>query len=311
MRRLRYAWVVQLLFFFPFGDVVGLQTSHVPAFDGTNAMMHLVQQCDFGPRPPGSYNLTLSRLYIVSVLESFGWQVTLQNFTYLGVECTNVIGRWGSMNNASLILGAHYDTRPLADEDPVNQTLPVIGANDGASGSAVLLELSRVLPESVRSSVEIVFFDAEDSGDISGWDWIVGSTHYVQQLSSSRREEINAMILLDMVGDENLHLPREITSTRSLQDAVWSLAASLGHDEIFIDTLGGSVLDDHRPFLDAGIPALDIIHHNPVPAYWHTMEDTPDKCSATSLQVVGQVVETFIVDDIDVDTTFSPNPPDY
>ncbi|MFQ5833737.1 MAG: M28 family peptidase [Candidatus Thorarchaeota archaeon] len=313
MRRLRYTWVVLLLFFVPFGDVVGLQTSHIPTFDGTNAMMHLIQQCDFGPRPPGSHNLTLSRLYIISVLESFGWQVTLQNFTYLGVECTNIIGRWGHVNNASVILGAHYDTRPHADEDPdpANWTLPVLGANDGASGTAVLLELSRVLPESVRSSVEIVFFDAEDSGGLSGWDWILGSTHYVQQLSSSRKEEVYAMILLDMVGDENLRLLRETSSTRSLQDTVWSLAANMGHDEIFIDTLGGGVFDDHWPFLDAGIPALNIVHHNPFPAYWHTLEDTPDKCNATSLQVVGQVVETFIVDELDVDTTFSPNPPDY
>jgi glutaminyl-peptide cyclotransferase len=310
---MRVTWLVILLLFIPYGNVETLQTSHVPEFDGSNAMLYLTQQCQFGPRPPGSDNLTLCREYFIGILESFGWTVIEQNFTYLGVECVNLVARYGATDNATIILAAHYDTRPHADQDPdpANRTRPVLGANDGASGSAVLLELSRVLPISVRSAVEIVFFDAEDSGGISGWDWIVGSTYYVSQLNTTRREAIDAMILFDMVGDRDARFLRESRSTRSLQDAVWSLAVDMGHDDIFIDTLGSSILDDHRPFLDADIPALDIIQHNPFPSSWHTLEDTPDKCSSASLQVVGEVAETFAVGGLANDGTFVPNPPDY
>lgn len=310
---MRVTWLVILLLFIPFGSVGPLQTSHVPEFDGTNAMLYLTQQCQFGPRPPGSNNLTLCREYFTGVLESFGWTVIEQNFTYLGVECVNLIARYGAANNATLILAAHYDTRPLADADPdpVNRTRPVLGANDGASGTAVLLELSRVLPVPVRSDVEIVFFDAEDSGGISGWDWIVGSTYYVSQLNTTRREAIDAMILFDMVGDKDARFLRERGSTRSLQDAFWSLAADLGHNDIFVDTLGGSILDDHSPFLDIGVPALDIIQHNPFPSSWHTVEDTPDKCSSTSLQAVGEVAEVFVVNGLASDGTLVTNPPDF
>ncbi|MFX0045291.1 MAG: M28 family peptidase [Candidatus Hermodarchaeota archaeon] len=309
---MRATWIVILLLFIPFGNVEALQTSHVPEFDGSNAMMYLTQQCQFGPRPPGSDNLTLCREYFAGTLESFGWTVIEQNFTYLGVECVNLIARYGASDNATLILAAHYDTRPLADEDPdpANRTRPVLGANDGGSGSAVLLELSRVLPVSIRSDVEIVFFDAEDSGGISGWAWIVGSTYYVSQLNTTRREAIDAMILFDMVGDKDARFLRERGSTRSLQDTFWSLAADMGHDDIFIDTLGASILDDHRPFLDIGVPALDIIQHNPVPSSWHTVEDTPDKCSSASLQAVGEVAEMFVVSGLANDGTFVPNPPD-
>ncbi|MHA2600903.1 MAG: M28 family peptidase [Candidatus Thorarchaeota archaeon SMTZ1-83] len=310
---MRVTWLVLLLLFTPIGSVKAIQTSHVPEFDGANAMLYLTQQCQFGPRPPGSDNLTLCREYFTGILESFGWTVIEQKFTYLGVECVNLIARYGAADNATIVLAAHYDTRPFADQDPdpANRTRPVLGANDGASGSAVLLELSGVLPVSVRSDVEIVFFDAEDSGGISGWDWIVGSTYYVSELNTTRREAIAAMILFDMVGDKDARFPRERGSTRSLQDAVWSLAADIGHDGLFIDTLGGSILDDHRPFLDAAVPALDIIQHDPFPSSWHTVEDTPDKCSSTILQAVGEVAETFVVSGLANDGPFAPNPSDF
>jgi hypothetical protein len=152
-----------------------------------------------------------------------------------------------------------------------------LGANDGASGTAVLLEIGRVLPVEVRNDVELVFFDAEDSGGIDGWNWIVGSTHYID--------------------------------TRSLQDVVWSIAADLGHGDTFLDSLGGSILDDHHPFLDIGISALDIIHHNPFPSSWHTADDIPERCSAASLQIVGEVVETYLVTQYGTTTPFPPDFP--
>ena len=237
---------------------------------------------------------------IADTFESFGWVVTFQNFTYKEVECVNIIARWDAISSSPIVLGAHYDTRPPGSADSGSG----LGANDGASGVAVLIELADVLPNETRSSVEIVLFDAEDSGGISGWDWIQGSTYYVSQLSTARRDSIQAMILLDMVGDINLELPRERSSTTSLQNTIWSIADQLGHNDTFIDAFRGPIIDDHRPFLDAGIPAVDIIQV-PFPSYWHTLEDTPDKCSAESLGIVGEVIEVFIVEE-DANTTGYP-----
>ena len=286
-----------------------VQAAYAPAFDGSLAFTHLTAQCSFGARPPGSDNLSLCRNYIAGCLTSYGWHVTFQNFTYIDVGCTNVICRWGPSENASLVLGAHYDTRPRADQDskPENRMKPIIGANDGASGVAVLIEFANALPEAVRQSVELVFFDAEDSGGINGWQWIVGSTYYVEQLSAERKNTIRAMILLDMVGGAGLRLLRETTSIKSLQDTVWSIAQELGYGETFLNENGAPIIDDHKPFLDSGIPSLDIIEHDPFPWYWHTLEDTPDKCNATSLDVVGEVVETFVVQYAGKPTTFSPD----
>jgi glutaminyl-peptide cyclotransferase len=285
-----------LLLLLPSTLFTAAQSTYSPAFSGTSAFGYLEAQCDFGPRPPGSENLSLCRDYIVTVMESFGWVVRLQNFTYRDTECVNIIASWPSETNSTLLLGAHYDTRPRATEDPIeeNRLKPILGANDGASGVAVLMELARVLPLENRSAVGFVFFDAEDSGQIDGWDWIQGSRYYASQLNQTERDSINAMILLDMVGDANVVLAKEVTSTDSLQDAVWDVAASLGYGAIFVNRASGSVLDDHRPFLEAGIPALDIIEV-PFPWYWHTLEDTPDKCSPSSLQAVGRVMEAFIV----------------
>lgn len=307
MKALTYTIAVILLLS-PLGQSAPAQAPHTPVFDGDNAFSYLVGQCDFGPRPPGSTNLTLCRIYISSLFESFGWTVTLQNFTYMSTLCSNIIVTWPEAANTTVLLGAHYDTRPeaSADPDPANRTKPILGANDGASGVAVLLELARILPEENRPGVQIVLFDAEDSGNIDGWDWIQGSTYYVAQLNQTQREDISAMILLDIVGDENLYLPKESSSTDSLQNTVWGIAADLGYETSFVSSYGGSILDDHRPFLNAGIPALDIIQI-PFPEYWHTLEDTPDKCSAESLDKVGSVLEVFLVSESG--GTYSPGIP--
>lgn len=303
--------IMLMLLLYPAVLLAVPEPKYGPQFDGDTAFVYLEQQCSFGPRPPGSLNLSLCRQFIKDHLEAAGWNVTLQNFTYLEVQCSNIVARWGN-GAASFILGAHYDTRPRADNDPYpgNQTKPVMGANDAASGTAILMQLAESLPNQARASIEMVFFDAEDSGYINGWSWIVGSSHYVDQLNETRRSQTHAMILLDMVGDKDLRLLRETSSTRSIQDAVWETAASLGHDDIFLDSNGGSITDDHRPFLGAGIPALDIIQHAPFPSSWHTVEDTPDKCSAESLDVVGDVVETFMVESVESSSTFALDPAD-
>lgn len=305
MREIGIILIVFLIFTMSINSMGPHQISHVPSFSGTNAYQHLIDQCNFGPRPPGSENLSMCRTMISDTFRTAGWNVTFQNFTYQEVECVNIIATWASSEASPLILGAHYDTRPRAtsDPDPVNRSKPIIGANDGASGVAVLMELARSLPESVRSAVELVLFDAEDSGQIDEWDWIQGATYYVSQLSSERKSSIRAMVLADMVGDESLRLPRESSSTRSLQNTIWNIANQLGYNETFLENYGASITDDHRPFLNAGIPAVDLIHY-PFPWYWHTLEDTPDKCSSTSLQIVGDVLEVFVVEQANDGSTF-------
>lgn len=289
--------------------LVPYEEARSPIFKGDNALDYIIEQCDFGPRPPGSQNLSLCRGYIVDTLVTLGWNATLQNFTYKEVDCVNIIATWHADSPPSYILGAHYDTRPLADNDPIyaNRNQPVLGANDGGSGVAVLLELANILPTEIKSNIELVFFDAEDSGYIDGWDWIVGSQYYVDQLESERIDSITAMILVDMVGDIDLRIPRETRSKGSLQDAIWSVAADLDYDDIFLDTPGGSITDDHVPFLEAGIPAVDLIHY-PFPSSWHTIDDTPAKCSADSLEAVGVVLEVFLVDQVTIPTNFEIDP---
>jgi Zn-dependent M28 family amino/carboxypeptidase len=285
------------------------QVTHTPIFDGASAYDFLTGQCDFGPRPPGSENLTQCRAYIVETLESFNWTVSIQNFIYRETDCANIIATWEAVTQSPIILGAHYDTRPNATSDaPVNRSKPILGANDGASGTAVLMELARILPTSDRSKVELVFFDAEDSGGLNGWDWIRGAVHYVSELTTQRKNTIEAMVLADLVGDADLYLPKEGSSTDSLQNVIWSIAADLGYGSTFVNNAGSSVIDDHRPFLDAGIPSVDIIQV-PFPSYWHTLEDTPDKCSPESLEKVGRVLEVFVVDYDSENGSFSPDPP--
>ncbi|MHA2353497.1 MAG: M28 family peptidase [Candidatus Thorarchaeota archaeon] len=150
MKSLWTGLVVVLLVSLAASPISMQQISHVPIFSGTDAYDYLVDQCDYGPRPPGSDNLSLCRTMIAETFESFGWNVTFQNFTYNEVECANIIVKWGSESNSPLILGAHYDTRPPGPSGPGSG----VGANDGASGVAVLLELADILPNETRSSVE-------------------------------------------------------------------------------------------------------------------------------------------------------------
>ncbi|NHI84062.1 MAG: M28 family peptidase [Candidatus Thorarchaeota archaeon] len=306
--------ILLLFLLLPLGGFRSQQVDYSPVFDGSSAYSYIIQQCEFGPRPPGSENLSECREFMIQTLEAFGWIVTMQNFIFDSIECVNIIANYGFEPNVSVILGAHYDTRPNATEDPENTNTPILGANDGGSGTAALLELSHTIPEDLRPKIELVFFDGEDSGDIdvnntgTKWPWILGSTYYVDQLSANEIQSTSAMILLDMIGDERLRLPREITSTDSLQNAVWAVADQLGYGNIFLDEFGGAVMDDHKPFLDASIPALDIIQ-TPFPSSWHTLNDTPERCSADSLNAVGEVVEAFLVSHLGTDTTFAPDTP--
>jgi Zn-dependent M28 family amino/carboxypeptidase len=187
-------------------------------------------------------------------------------------------------------LGAHYDTRIFADNDPdpSNHSLPVPGANDGASGVAILLELARVLPED-SVPVWLVFFDAEDNGRIDTWDWILGSTEFVE----NNPVQPQAVVIVDMIGDADLNIYKEKNSNSELTNEIWNIAKSLEYDSVFFPEYKHSMIDDHTPFLRAGIPAVDIIDFDY--PYWHTLQDTPDKVSGASLQAVGETLQVWVV----------------
>ncbi|MGW8250907.1 MAG: M28 family peptidase, partial [Anaerolineales bacterium] len=184
------------------------------------------------------------------------------------------------------------DTRFYADHDPdpALRKEPVPGANDGASGVAVLLEMARTLPENTPGETWLVFFDAEDNGNIPAWDWIMGSSAFVAQLQGMPQ----AAIILDMIGDADLNIYYERNSNPAIAAEIWRQASELGYAEQFIPTPKYSMLDDHSPFLAAGIPAVDIIDFDY--PYWHTIADTPDKVSAASLKAVGDTVSAWLLD---------------
>jgi glutaminyl-peptide cyclotransferase len=187
----------------------------------------------------------------------------------------------------TIILGAHYDSRLLADQEVVPQPgRAVPGANDGASGVAILLELARSLPEDTVP-VWLVFFDAEDNGGLEGRDWIMGSRAFVANMMFSPQ----AVVIVDMVGDADLNIYIEINSDPVLVQEIWGQAVNLGYMQ-FIMEKKHSILDDHSAFLEAGIPAVDIIDFDY--PFWHTQADTPDKISVESLQAVGETLWTWI-----------------
>jgi Zn-dependent M28 family amino/carboxypeptidase len=246
-------------------------------------------QVSFGPRLPGSEGHARVQEWMQAELELAGWQVEIQTSEALGHPIENLVARRGS-EPPELILGAHYDTRMFADNDPdpSKRAEFVPGANDAASGVAVLVELARTLPEDTVP-VWLVFFDAEDNGRIPGWDWILGSREFVRNNPVRPR----AVIIVDMIGDADLNIYKERNSDPELMDEIWGVARGLGYESKFIPEYKHSMIDDHTPFVEAGIPAVDIIDFDY--PHWHTTEDTPDKVSAESLEIVGETLRVWII----------------
>jgi len=265
------------------------QSAAPVTFEGSRAYADVQTQVAFGSRVPGTEGHAKIQDWMWEELEAAGWQVEIQKSEALGHSIENVVAK-RSNQPPQIIIGAHYDTRMFADNDPdVAQHANVVpGANDGASGVAVLMELARSLPaDSVP--VWLVFFDAEDNGRIEGWDWILGSREFVANNPLQPR----AVIIVDMIGDEDLNIYKERNSNQELTDEIWEVARGLGHEDKFIPEYKHSMLDDHTPFLEAGIPAIDIIDFDY--PYWHTVQDTPDKVSAESLQTVGETLRVWII----------------
>jgi glutaminyl-peptide cyclotransferase len=263
-----------------------------PAFDGARASEHLRQLVAIGPRVAGSPGAQQARDYIRKQLNALGLEVVEQSFdarTPVGIVRmvnlrTTIPSTRGS--GTRLLVTGHYDTKLFRE-------FTFVGANDGGSSAAFLLELARVLKARTSSvAIELVFFDGEEAViEWGGRDRTYGSRHYVETAQrDGTLREIGAMILVDMIGDRQLGIRREPTSTQWLTDVIWETARSLNRSEFLDEQL--AVEDDHLPFLQAGVPAVDVIDfdYGPGNTYWHTAADTIDKVSGESLAAVGEVI---------------------
>lgn len=261
-------------------------------FDGERALADVAMQLSFGPRTPESSGRAQLLQWAQAEFSASGWTTAPQAAEIDGHALTNLVAQHSARAEGQpwFILAAHYDTRLYADHDPdaEKRRLPVPGANDGASGVAVLLELARVIPADYPAEIWLVLFDAEDNGRIEGWDWILGSRAFVAALEG----QPDAVIVVDMIGDADLNIKMERNSAMALTFSIWEQAAALGYSAYFLPAMGYSMLDDHTPFLEAGIPAVDLIDFDY--PYWHTTEDTLDKVSAESLQIVGDTLLAWL-----------------
>lgn len=248
-------------------------------------------------------------------LRALGYDVHWQNFTAaygcVATPMHNVIAERNGTSGRIVMFVAHYDTRPIADDDPdpKNRDKPILGASDGASGVGVLMELARVLPAS-SDTVRFVLFDGEDGGGYKGpacrTDWILGSTEYARSLNGSEVASVRALVLVDMVGDANLTLPREGFTAQDersapIQAAIYAQGRALGYTRQFPTSIGPQITDDHKPFLDRGIPSVDLIHLVPptsgsvFPSWHHTLADNASVVNETSLDAVGDTLEAWFV----------------
>lgn len=265
-----------------------LNPSSVQKFDGARAMKDAGALLDLGPRIPGSITHGQAVAFIRNELEQAGWKVSIQEGQSMGHPIRNIIARRGE-TGPWYILGSHYDSRMVADHDPdpEKRSLPVPGANDGVSTTAILLELARVLPANLDKQIWLVFFDAEDQGGIPGWDWILGSRYFADSLEG----QPDGVVIIDMVGDADLQIYYERNSSPPLQTSIWQVAQQAGFSE-FNSEIKFSILDDHIPFLQKNISAIDIIDFDY--PYYHTTADTLDKISKKSLFVVGETLRLWL-----------------
>jgi hypothetical protein len=271
-------------------------TADMGRFDANRAMAHVRAQVDLGPRPPGSEALQKTREYLLRELRSSGYQVEEDGFEavtpYGPKRMVNLIAaRQRPSPGDVVVLASHYDAKLM-------EGIHFVAANDGGSSTGLLLELARVLHPR-RSPVDywFVFLDGEEAFiEWSSFDSTYGSRHLARRWKQDgTAQKVKALILLDMIGDKNLDIMRETHSTRWLMDLVWAAASRAGLEGI-LSSYEGAVEDDHIPFLDAGIPSVDIIdlNYGPGNSYHHTAEDTLDKVSVESLDKTGRLVLTLL-----------------
>lgn len=271
-------------------------------FDEKRAFSYLEKQCDFGPRVPGSKAHMQGKDHIVKTISSSADNVIEQSFmhsfVYTGkiIKLTNIIAQFNPEIDERIWIAAHWDSRPWADldKDLSKRNIPILGANDGASGVAVLLEIANQLKvKSPNIGIDLIFIDGEDigkSGELQ--HYFIGSRYLSKNIPTKFPKYC---ILIDMIGDKNLEIPIEGYSYKQYPDLVnliWSQAETLGFS-VFKNEISSFVQDDHVILYNVGgIPSINIIDFDY--EYWHTLEDTPDKCSPESLGVIGKLLLNHI-----------------
>ena len=289
-----------------------VKQQNVPAFDADSAWVFVENQVKFGPRVPNSEAHMACGNYLTSELKRFGAQVyeqeaTLTAYNGTQLKAKNIIGSYNPENSKRVLLFAHWDSRPYADhdKDPANHKKPIDGADDGASGVGVLLEMARQFSiKSPAIGIDIIFFDAEDYGtpefvkEYKENTWCLGAQFWAKN-PHVKGYKADFGILLDMVGAKNASFFKEATSMRyapQIVEEVWSTARDLGYGKFFINAEGGAITDDHQyVILGRNIPCIDIIYTDPESdngfgPHWHTQNDTMDNIDRETLKAVGQTV---------------------
>jgi Zn-dependent M28 family amino/carboxypeptidase len=256
-------------------------------FSGARALAHARKAVSFGPRPPGSAALRGLRAYVLAQLKPLGCEVTQDSFsgrTPLGaVPMANIIARFPGKSGRAVVFTGHYDTKSMP-------AIRFVGADDGGSSTAFLLEMAEALQGTPRrDDVYLVWFDGEEAfGNWSETDSLYGSRHLAERWAADGTvNRIKALINVDMIGDKDLDIMQEENSSPALRKLIWSTARRLGYGKYFLEQ-GGPTEDDHIPFVRMGVNAVDLIDFDKT--YWHTPEDTLDKLSAHSFEVVGTVL---------------------
>ncbi len=274
-------------------------------------------QVDFGPRVPGTEGARKAGDWIVAQLRQLGDSVEEQRFVHVtpngdSVPMRNIIAHIHPEMTSRVLFVTHWDTRPTADSDPNlgNRTKPIIGANDGASGVGMLIQVAAALKKTPPNvGVDLLFVDGEDYGSFDNYsdttanpNVLIGSTYFARHMPATYKPLYG--VLWDMIGDKDLDIPQEGNSVQYAPEVVtrvWQVASDLGYSKYFLNQVGQPIIDDHVPFLKAGLHVIDCLDLDYGPhdalhpdGYHHTLEDTMDKISAQSLQVAGDVAVALV-----------------
>lgn len=286
------------------GGATTSDTTHAPKLSGDSAFAHIKTQVDFGPRVPGREGHQKQLAWMVTYLRAHSDTTSTQEFSYTTtkgtkLQLTNVLARFNPTAADRILLVTHWDTRPTANEDPdeAKRKEPISGANDGASGTALLMEIANVLSKNKPPiGVDLLFVDGEDYGP-TGDDMYIGAKHFAANLPNGYRPLYG--ILVDMIGDENPVFGIEANSqdkAPEVVDRIWRTAEEIGLGNIFRRSSIGGIEDDHITLNQAGIRTADIIDfdYGPANGYWHTTEDVIAHTSPKGLDAVGRVLLELI-----------------
>ena len=278
--------------------------STATGFSGSSAYNYAKAQVDFGPRVPGSLAAKRAGDWIIQQMRSRADTVIVQAFTYTTKDgkklpLRNILARFRPQLTERVLYLTHWDSRPISESAPTEaeRKMPVLGANDGASGVGLFVALGDILKKTKPNvGVDLLFTDGEDYGDFGPpeVDVLIGSKYFANHLPSPGYKPLYG-VLFDMIGDKDLRIPYEMNSFQQVPEVVsrvWQTAADLGYGNIFVEEGGVAITDDHTPLLNAGLRVIDVIDYTYPPH--HTQQDTMDKISARSLAIVGDVATALV-----------------